>query len=80
MLDGCEIEAKKRVVNELEKIQVKHETFLAQLSFLKNVYKDQYQQIQPINDSNFLIYQHVMCNTVVHQGKFSQVKWKQLVN
>jgi hypothetical protein len=29
MLDGCEIEAKKRVVNELEKIQVKHETFLA---------------------------------------------------
>jgi PBP1b-binding outer membrane lipoprotein LpoB len=49
---------------------------LAELNFLKTVYKDQYAQVQPINDPNFLVYEHVMCNTVVTQGKFSQAKWK----
>lgn len=53
---------------------------LAELNFLKNVYKDQYAQIQPINDANFLIYEHVMCSTVVNQGKFSHIKWKAPVN
>jgi hypothetical protein len=74
------MQSKKKIVNEIERIQIKYENVLNELKFLKDVYRDQYLQVPPSKDLNFLLYEHVMCNTVVLQGKFAHKKWGTLVN